>query len=174
MIEEWRVVPGWDYEVSNFGRVRSIARLGVSGRQTRRIYGGNILRPVLKKKTGYLCVSLKSSGKKTRQVSVHRMVLEAFCGPAIHGEQACHRNGVRTGNAIENLYWGTAAQNQADKVRHGNSLRGEKNKRAKLTEDQVRHILGSEESQPALARRYGVSQVLISKIRLRKVWQHVL
>lgn len=31
----------------------------------------------------------------------------------------CHRNGDGLDNRVENLYWGTRAQNMQDKVRHG-------------------------------------------------------
>lgn len=31
----------------------------------------------------------------------------------------CHRNGEKTDNRVENLYWGSNGDNQRDSVRHG-------------------------------------------------------
>jgi len=173
MREQWKDVPGWErlYEVSDWGRVRSIPRLGVKGKQAGRVYGGNLLSPVKKRGTGYLCVTLRKHGAFWQE-SVNRLVLMAFVGPALD-RQACHKNGVRTDNRLENLYWGTIAENQADKVRHGNSLQGEKNHHHKLSEEQVRVIKASDKKQLELAREFGVSQVLISRIRRGKAWTHV-
>lgn len=52
-------------------------------------------------------------------------------------------------------------------------LRGAAHPRAKLTEEQVRGIRESAESQTCLAHAYGVSQSLIWAIVHRKVWAHV-
>lgn len=52
-------------------------------------------------------------------------------------------------------------------------LRGEQNKSAKLTEDDVRAIRASPEKQQALADRYGITQAAVSHIRSRKTWTHV-
>lgn len=51
---------------------------------------------------------------------------------------------------------------------------GEDARGAKLTEDDVRDIRASAEMVKVLAARYGVSMVLISKIRLGDIWRHVL
>ena len=54
--------------------------------------------------------------------------------------------------------------------------RGSANGRSKLTEDKVREIrilLAGGETQVAIAKRYGVSQVQISCIKLGKTWGHV-
>lgn len=175
MNETWRGVPLWEalYEVSDIGRVRSLDRLGVRGRQAGRMYRGRMLKPILKKQLGYLSVTLHEPNGRKLQVGIHRLVLEAFVGPCPDGHQGCHNNADRADNRLANLRWDSVAANQADKVKHGNSLRGEKNLRAKLTEDDVRLILSSPLKQQQLADKYGVSQVLISRIRLRKAWKHI-
>jgi len=51
----------------------------------------------------------------------HKMVLEIYVGKKpSEDHQVCHINGIRTDNRIENLYWGTAKDNAADRTRHGN------------------------------------------------------
>lgn len=69
---------------------------------------------------------------------------------------------------------GTAKENAEDTARHGRVVRGEAHVSAKLTEDAVREIRTSSESQAVLSRRYGVSQSVISRVRQRKVWKHVV
>ena len=51
---------------------------------------------------------------------------------------------------------------------------GERNEIAKLTTDNVRAILASNDYQHVIAARYGVSQSTISHIKTRKVWKHVV
>jgi hypothetical protein len=67
--------------------------------------------------------------------------------------------------------------------RHGSKIhpekcpRGSRNGCSKLIEEQIKQIrkeyVPGVVSQEQLARRYGVSQVLIGKIVRRKVWRHV-
>jgi DNA-binding transcriptional regulator YiaG len=74
----------------------------------------------------------------------------------------------------EHLETGTVAENNADMIRDGTSLRGIKNPTAKLTEEQVRQIRArAAENQQVLAEEYGVCSETISKIILRKRWAHL-
>jgi hypothetical protein len=51
---------------------------------------------------------------------VHRLVCEAFHGPAPEGKPwALHRNGDAGDNRPENLYWGDREDNAQDMIRHG-------------------------------------------------------
>ncbi len=56
-------------------------------------------------------------------------------------------------------------------------IRGERHVNAKLTEDDVREIrrlyAAGIAKQQGLAERFGVSQVKVSQILLRKSWRHV-
>jgi hypothetical protein len=71
------------------------------------------------------------------------------------------------------LRWATPTENMADMLDHGTRPRGEAHYRSKLTDDAVRQIRASTEEQSILARRYGVSQPLISNIRSGAGWKHV-
>ncbi|WP_082971209.1 HNH endonuclease signature motif containing protein [Mycobacterium sp. 852002-51971_SCH5477799-a] len=55
--------------------------------------------------------------KETRRV--HRLVLEAFVGPAPSGTFGCHLDGDPANNRLNNLRWDTQANNLRDVVSHG-------------------------------------------------------
>lgn len=120
MPEEWRPVIDWEdfYEVSNHGAVRSLFRVVRARDGGQRDVPGRVLRPGMDP-CGYHRVSLNAFGsRQTRKV--HRLVLEAFVGPCPDGMMACHNNGIRNDNRIENLRWDTGSSNMYDRVRHGN------------------------------------------------------
>lgn len=114
MDEQWRPVLGYEgyYEVSDFGRVRSLDRIGAQGRR----YQGTILAQ-MRGRTGYRQVNLHCSGQVTHLV--HRLVLLAFAGPAPEGMEVRHRNGDRADNTLANLAWGTHLENMRDQREHG-------------------------------------------------------
>ena len=55
MIEEWRPIPGYEglYEVSSYGKVRSLDRFIIDSLGHRRFYKGKVLKQI-KDKYGYL------------------------------------------------------------------------------------------------------------------------
>ncbi|TDL05607.1 hypothetical protein EUA05_17955 [Mycobacterium paragordonae] len=114
-----------------------------------------------------------------RQVKVHTLVCTAFHGPRPDGMECRHLNDVKADNRAENLCWGTMSENHEDAVRNGlrRPLRGQRHGRSKLSEDDVRVIRRDYAegrcSQDELAKRYGVSQRLISGIVRRKTWTHI-
>ena len=120
MKEIWVPVRGFSgrYEVSNKGRVRSLPQViicegPVKGRYTS-VRQGSLLRPG-RMPNGHLSVSL---GRRNSQC-VHKLVLNAFVGPAPDGYECLHINGDPADNRLQNLRWGTRSENIADAVRHG-------------------------------------------------------
>lgn len=75
----------------------------------------------------------------------------------------------------EHLFIGTNHDNVADKVAKGraSSLKGEAQGRAKLTDEIVRWIRGSNESLRSLSRKFGVSKFCIWQARKGRSWKHV-
>jgi len=76
------------------------------------------------------------------------------------------------------LFLGTQAANVADMLAKGRgpSFQGERNPRARLTADDVRHIrqrVADGARRGDLAAEYAVSDVAISYIVLRKAWAHI-
>jgi len=117
-VEEWRPIVDWEglYEVSDFGRVRSVARVVVciDGRTQ---HWPERLR-TLQVWKGYHCVSLYRAGRGSRY-EVHQLVARAFLGPCPTGQETLHRDGVKLYNRPTNLRYGTHAENMADVVIHG-------------------------------------------------------
>ena len=168
MNELWHAIPGWEgrYEVSDQGNVRSLDRYVSHWRGGRRLLKGQALKPKVDR-YGYHEVGLCKDGEKL-SCKVHALVLQAFSGEA-KGLQARHLNGNRLDNRLKNLVWGTALENSADRVRHGNQPR-------KLTVEQVKEIkelCKQGMTQRIIALRFGVSKGLISKIHCGTEWQHV-
>lgn len=158
------------YEVSDAGRVRSKVREGKTTLGFRK-YGGKILQPV-KKTNGYLAVNFTRKGAR-RQVAIHRLVLSSFVEPSPSGMEACHNDGDRENNRLENLRWDTRKENHADKKKHGTWQGGEKSGTSKLTDDLVRYIRASSESHETLANEIGVHKSCIEKVRYGETWRHV-
>lgn len=67
---------------------------------------------------GYATVGLWKDEKRYT-MTVHRLILETFVGPRPDGMEACHYNGVRTDNRLENLRWDTPSNNQKDRLQYG-------------------------------------------------------
>jgi DNA-binding CsgD family transcriptional regulator len=64
----------------------------------------------------------------------------------------------------------THADNEQDKIRDGNSTRGKKNPKCKLTEAQVLEIRASDKSQNELAQIYNVARTTVSQIKTGISW----
>lgn len=172
MIEEWKAVPGFEdlYEVSSAGLIRSLPRPGINNKN--RIYGGKNISPSVRKKDGYLVVSLHKSGRQVQR-NLHQLVAQAFHGPAPHGYECCHNNGIKADCRKENLRWGTKLENSSDKYLHGTMPIGSSSPNSKLKERDVLHIRDSSENTVELGKRFGVSNVTIGRIRNRITWKHI-
>jgi len=165
MREKWLAVPDWpDYEVSDFGRVRS------------RKYGKRMLK-LVHAKSGHLKVHLRNN-ERHRNEYVHRLVLFAFVGPCPSGKECRHfPDRSPKNNRLNNLSWDTRLVNQRDSIRHRTRARGEQHGLAKLSNQKIRAIqrikVWSYGTLVKLARSYGVHVETIRRIRDRKVWAHI-
>lgn len=157
------------YEVSSVGNVRRIS-----------IFGRDVSRPVKthprKYPGSYLVVAL-CANNRPRAIAVHRLVYESFVGPLPIGVQINHRDGDKTNNSLINLEAVTAAENMAHARQMGLMARGERQGRAKLSDEQVlearaMHALGSV-SFKELGHRYGVSDTAMRHAVQGKTWTHI-
>lgn len=115
--EEWRSIKGYEgkYEVSSFGRVKSLSRFKclLHGKEK------NTHEKILKfdqHKNGYLFVHLYNNGSK-RAYSVHRLVAEAFIPNTRSLPQINHIDGDKTNNNTDNIEWCTAKENNLHSAR---------------------------------------------------------
>ena len=103
--EIWKDIPKYNnYQVSNFGRVKSLERQ-VTSRGGVRTIPEKILSNNLTK-AGYEVVSISlNNGKKQKVTTVHQLMAMAFLDhePNGHTIVVDHINGMRTDNRIENL-----------------------------------------------------------------------
>jgi len=78
-------------------------------------------------------------GQRRRTKTVHGLICLAFHGPKPSDtHEVRHLDGTRTNALPDNVCWGTPAENEADKKRHGTVARGETHGIAKLNEEAVR------------------------------------
>jgi predicted XRE-type DNA-binding protein len=164
-VERWLPVAGHEglYEVSDQGRVKSLPRQTRSG-----LRGGKVLKPRFKS-NGYLQVGLHREGVM-RTETVHTLVLTAFVGSRPEALQCCHSDGDPANNRLENLRWGTAKENIADKLKHGTDSRGEKHRGARLRECQVIEIRKDPRTHQEIANEMGISRSEVSNIKNRRSW----
>lgn len=122
MEEKWLPVPGYeDYEVSDQGRVRSLARSVRSRWGTPKALKGRVLKQATQGRY-YVVTLYRASGPKS--CLVHRLVLLAFIGPCPNGQEGLHFDDDPTNNRLDNLRWGTRSENARDCLRNGNHWRG--------------------------------------------------
>lgn len=160
--EEWRPTDTTgNYWVSTHGRVWSV-------RSERMLKPG-------RSNTGYVAVFLYHQ-EGPRSVAVHVLVLEAFEGPRPAKAVARHLDGTRDNNRVENLRWGTRAENIEDMRRHGRLKVGEDHPQAKLTRNDVLAIRAAHargERRREIASRFGISKSHVGRIVHRRAWSHV-
>ena len=114
--EIWMPVPGYEglYEVSSYGRVKSLRRLSLSGKRIRE----RLLKT--QRTAGYPSVSMHRDGMQTR-LYIHRLVAAAFLGPCPDDQEVRHLDGNPDNCHVSNFAYGTHAENMNDMVRHGRS-----------------------------------------------------
>lgn len=172
-MEKWQPVTGFEaeYEVSDLGRVRSLARKVANGPKSMRSLPAQFIAPYFRKE-GYATVRLSRQRKKVGYY-VHRLVAAAFLGEGPCGTEVCHRNGDKSDNHISNLYWGTRLENMADRQRLKEMAKGERHGMAKLTDAQVKAIIADSRFHKDIADDYSVSRGLISMIKRGRIWCHL-
>src|ERR1700677_4179390 len=75
---------------------------------------------------GYPSVRLYINGVRKRQ-AVHKLVAEKYLPARPSPEHEIrHLDGTKTNNHRDNLVWGTALENAADRQSHGRTVRGDK------------------------------------------------
>lgn len=180
--EIWKAVIGFPlYEVSTMGRVRSLSRTyyrkhHLSGTRVAVKTSERILNGWKREQPGrgYIVTAFVAlrRNNQTHMLRLHRVVLEAFCGPCPDGMEGCHNDGNPENNHINNLRWDTHVANIGDEKLHGTQSPpprhiGDSHPRAKLTTSQIekiRNTLMRRGTTASLAREYGISATHVARI----------
>lgn len=120
LVEEWRPVVGYEglYEVSDWGRVRSVLRVVKcgNGKGSERIFGGKIIKFSYKKNGKYHRYYLHKKGEKNKWFSCHRLVAEAFIPNPDNKPCIDHIDGNPENNSVYNLRWATHQENSNNPI----------------------------------------------------------
>lgn len=148
--EEWRVCGG-SYEVSNYGRVRSIDREVIYNSSVRKPaahkYKGKLLKPC-KDSYGYLVVRVDKKIQK-----VHRLVATAFIPNPNNKPQINHIDGDKTNNRADNLEWCTSSENIIHAYKNGMKEKSRK---------QARELADKNRKQVGMRKRVCIDQFTMS------------
>lgn len=163
-------IPGWPlYAADADGAIYSRAMRWKSGELWRR------MKPYRRGRYDALC--LHRDGEQVGKVHIHQLILLTFHGPRPSPTAvARHLNGNARDNRAENLAWGTAKENAADRDRHGTAPRGARHGNAKLTDDialALRQDFAAGVPLKEIAARHGVGLSNVANVVYGLSWRHV-
>jgi hypothetical protein len=125
-----------------------------------------------KNKHGYGILEIKD-----KPYRVHRISYELTYGKIPEGKVVCHTCDNPACCNPKHLWLGTQKNNMSDMVLKKRSNRGEQRPLHKLKNQEVKEIRylysTGKYTQSYLGKLFNVSQDLISRITLRKIWRHI-
>lgn len=181
--EVWKPIVGFEgiYEVSNLGRVKSLARVEYLPNMVRS-RKARILMSVPHNKNRYRNLDLRNGNGKRKPISVHRLVAAAFIPNPNNYKEVNHIDSDRGNNKLENLEWVSAQEN----ISHAHSkgvfsaaTNPNKAWNTKLTPEQVsvikRRLLDKDPSTPfsSIAREFGITRSMLDGVRNGWTWASV-
>lgn len=112
-----------------------------------------------------------------RSVKAHRAAWTNANGPIPKGLKVLHRCDRPSCIKASHLFLGTDQDNSDDMIAKGRAFHpghvGSKNWNAKLTEAIIPQVRAAKGTCNAVGERFGVSAMIISKVRRRILWAHV-
>jgi hypothetical protein len=161
LVEEWKDVKGFEglYQISNMGRVKSLARYKKNNRGSRSLIGETILKQS-KNNRGYCRIYLCKDAHK-KAFSVHRLVADAFVPNPNNFTEVNHKDEDKQNNCADNLEWCDSNYN----INYGTH-----NKRISLTKgcvvqafDKYGNFVMEFHSMSEAGRKTGIPQQNISR-----------
>lgn len=119
IIEIWKDIEDYpNYQISNFGRVKSKERYVNTIGGAKRKIKDKIIKPTLDSR-GYYVVSLYNEKGKSNPKLIHRLVCETFLENKNNYPVINHINGIKIDNRLENLEFCTQSHNIKEAYRLG-------------------------------------------------------
>jgi len=170
-MENWKQINGFigKYEISNLGRVKSLARVTPHGHHKKeRILKNTLLN------TGYYQVNLYSNKGPVKK-ALHRLIATAFLPNPDNKPYINHIDGNPRNNSLNNLEWCNASENQIHAMATGLNKRGVDHGKAKLNIDDVVFIrtFRSLYSWVDLSKIFKVDPKTIRDAFYAKSWKHI-
>lgn len=164
------------YQVSNYGRVRSVDRCVCDSRGRYTHLTGKLLK-LRECRAGYYYVGLHKNGQYNNRY-VHRLVGIAFVPNIDSKPEVNHKDGVRKNNNPNNLEWVTHSENALHSVRvlgNNQDNKGENCHFNKYSEDLMRKVkyLKGKMRGCDVARKYNVDSGLVYNIWKNRKWKHL-
>lgn len=180
MEEIFKEIPGYiGYEVSNLGRVKSVARTinfahKKSQKEHLRKLEEKFLKIHINGRTGYKFVQLHGN-QKMKNVALHKAIADTFLVKPNKDFVVNHKDGNKHNNGIENLEFISNADNHRHAALTGLKASGERAGSVKLNKHCVYAIRGLLElgwKRSAISSLFKVSIQCVSDIKNAKSWHH--
>lgn len=181
MKEIFNKIPSFnDYEVSNFGRVRTISRKiryvhAVTKQEHYRQSTHRFLKEHYNKLTGYKFYQLYKD-KKMFNKPVHQLVAETFLKKGLVHDTVNHKDGNKLNNVIGNLEWCTNKYNHEHATKNGLVAYGDRVASSRLNDlcvFAIKNLLIEGFTHQRIAKLFGVSRATISLINTNKTWKRI-
>lgn len=173
-MEIWKKILGYEnYEVSNFGRIKSLEKIDFMHRNNSyRTRKEKIMRNGIS--NGYKSVSLYKN-KKPKTFTIHRLVLSSFIENKNNKREVNHIDGNKHNNNLENLEWCSSSENSIHAIKNGLQIakKGEQQYNSKLKDFEIIEIRNSDLTLNELSKIYNISTSVICSVKNKKSWKHI-
>ena len=176
----WKDIKGYEksYQISNLGKVKSLARIIYKTNGQKQHRNERILK-ILFDKDGYKFVVLFKNNTR-KHSSIHRLIANHFIPNPKNLPEVNHKNGYKQNNRLSNLEWCTVKDNSLHAHRIGlhPNIKGERNPMALLTIKKVKNIKKQLLNYKygmitKLSKKYNVSPGAIQSIKSNKSWKFI-
>ncbi|MEO1690729.1 MAG: NUMOD4 domain-containing protein [Cyanobacteria bacterium J06631_6] len=176
-------IPGYEgyYQVSNYGKVRSLDRVIKEKTGKTQTLKGRVLKLRINP-GGYYYIGLGKNGTKAT-FAIHQLVAQAFIPNPYNKKTVNHLDGNKLNNSVANLEWCTYSENLEHAYKTGlrravkSSEVASKNYKRKLTEQQVREIkrllARGNLTHREIAKKFSVARSTITEIKSGRRWKHL-